>query len=353
MDSVRGTRAANRPIVPVPGGTFITREIEAQDDIIDGGLLPRRSILVVGGSSKIGKSIFGLNMSLCLVLGKPFLLQFPIPKRQRVLYIQAEISERSMQDRLVKMVEAEGIDQDILNDNLLLINHKGLKFDRGRDLKMVGEIVAHYKTDVMVIDPMYKFHSGDENQVRDITRFFDSLDSLVFDFNCSIALCHHFSKPSQNDKRYGAMQLRGSSAIFDYADSYVSLNRKSGNEPRNYVKATFELRNEEDPNPLYLYRNPDTLWYEVLGDESQSKISIHDVVTVLTDMGGQAKRQELLDKLNERTGVSKRRIGDVLIKAENLGKIKSAQVGGPGRPKVFFLPSWRRQSGEIFEEKHI
>lgn len=343
MDTVRrNARTANKPITPIPGGIFITKKIEAQDDIIEGGILQRKSIMVVGGISKQGKSIFVLNMGLSLATKKPFLLQFNIPNPQRVLYVQAEISERSMQKRLIKLAEAESISSDILNDNLVLINDKGIKLDRARDLKTIGQIVDHYKIDVLIIDPMYKFHSGDENKASDMTRFFDGLDTLVSDFNCSIVLVHHFGKPSQDNKRHGAMQLRGSIAIFDYADSYISLNRKSGNEPRNYIKATFELRNDEDPNPLYLYRNPDTLWYEVLGDQSQSKVTIHDVVTVLTDMGGQGKRQEVAERLKQRTGAGKRIIIDILVKAENLKKVLSDELPGQGRPKVLSLPGYQK-----------
>jgi len=236
------------------------------------------------------------------------------------------------------MIEAEPIEQDILNGNFMLINQKGIKLDRSRDLKAIGEIIGHYKSDVLIIDPMYKFHSGNENLVTDMTRLFDNLDQLISDHECSIVIVHHFGKPSTDQKREGAMQLRGSTTIFDYADSYISLNRKSGKEPRNYIKATFELRNDEDPDPLFLYRNPDSLWYEVLGDDSQAKVTVHDVVDVLSHNGNRLMQKELILKLKDKTGSGERTIKDAINKAEALKKVRSHTMSGKGKPKMVYLP---------------
>ena len=206
--------SVKKQIQPVRCGTFITQPIERPEPMIEGGILPRKSILVVGGISKAGKSIFVANLGLQIAAGLPFLGQFAIPKRRHVLYMQAEMSESSMQDRLTKMIKAQPIDHDILNQNFILINHKGIKLDDKSDLDRISGVIAQYGIEVVIIDPLYKFHRGDENRVDDMTRFFDNLDSLVMDHDCSIVIVHHFGKPNER-KKQGAQQLRGSSVIFD------------------------------------------------------------------------------------------------------------------------------------------
>ena len=98
------------------------KEFEEEDLIIESGILPKDSIMVVGGGSKIGKSVFVSNGGLDISIGNPFLGQFNVPTPQKVLYIQAEISQRSMQERLRKMINAKNLDKDILNENFFLIN---------------------------------------------------------------------------------------------------------------------------------------------------------------------------------------------------------------------------------------
>ena len=71
---------------------FVHRDIEHPDPLIEGGLLPKASVAVVGGISKLGKSIFVMNMGLSLASGQPFLGLFPVPQPRKVLYVQQEIS---------------------------------------------------------------------------------------------------------------------------------------------------------------------------------------------------------------------------------------------------------------------
>jgi archaellum biogenesis ATPase FlaH len=315
--------------------TFINETLETKQPIIDGGILPQNSIAIVGGISKQGKSIFVLNMAIQIAQGKPFLAQFNVPQPRRVIYLQAEISAQSMQSRLRKMLSA--IDYGLNNQRLFIVNQKGLKLDRPRDVAKVDETIKRYGANVLILDPLYKFHGGDENRVNDMTRLFDGLDRLITQHNISIVLVHHFGKPVEG--REGSTAFRGSSAITDYADSYLMLRRKSGDESRNYMKLSFELRNEEEPPTLIIYRNPETLWYEIMGVEGDGKVSIHDVVEALGELGGMINRQDsLIEALKEKTGASKNTIIEAIKEAERLKKILSAPGKGKGSPKTFYLP---------------
>lgn len=324
---------------------FVNKELEKKESIIEGGILPQNSIAIVGGISKIGKSILVSNMAVQMATAKPF-LQFNIPKPKKVIYLQAEISEQSMQNRLRKMLDS--IDYDIEPDMLFIVNRKNIKLNNPKDLRMVENLIKSKSADVLIIDPLYKFHSGDENKVNDMTRFFDRIDWLVAQNNISIVLVHHFGKPQEG--RDGATQFRGSSAIVDYGDSYLMLRRKSRDESRDYMKLSFELRNDEEPDTMILYRNSDTLWYEVQGVEGNKKVNVHDCIACLEEMGGITKSKEkLMEKIKERTGASEKTIKGALKEAERLKMIFTARAKGKGAPKICFLPSMKSRAEDMIE----
>jgi archaellum biogenesis ATPase FlaH len=324
--------------------TFIEEELDVKESIIEGGILPRDSIAMVGGISKLGKSIFVLNMAIQMAIAKPFLLQFNIPKPQKVIYLQAEISAHSMQDRLKKMLAVT--DSTPEKKMLYIVNQKGLKFDKEDDLAKVSDLIQECEANVLIVDPLYKFHSGDENAVKDMTRFFDGLDWIITQNNISIVVVHHFGKPQQG--KSGATQFRGSSTITDYADTYMMLNRKSNKETRNSVKLSFELRNEEAPETMILHRNPDTLWYLPTGAVGDSKVSNYTCVECLQQLGGVvANKDKLISAIKEKSKASDKTIKKTLDDAISSGKILTESGKGKGSPKICFLPDMRTKAEEL------
>jgi len=313
---------------------LLEKDFQGQEDgFVGGGLLPKASILVIGGQSKIGKSCLALHLAICLGAGKPFLLQFPIPDPVRVLFMQAEISERSLQDRVRKMFDT-GLEP--MPGNLIFCNEKGVKLDNRRHLDQVSFLIDHYRPEILMIDPLYKYHSRNEDKSSDMRSLFDNIDSLITKHGISVIICHHTVKPTEGSTREGAMSLRGSGTIFDYGDSYITLSRLSGKKSRLYMRAIFELRNEQDPDPLHLYRNPDTLLYEIIEQEGPGSVSVADVVSALSGLGGRALRDPFIKAVQERCGVSRRPARDAILKAETLRKIGSAYLEGKGKPKEYW-----------------
>ncbi|MBW2057761.1 MAG: AAA family ATPase [Deltaproteobacteria bacterium] len=313
---------------------LIGRDLPSTNPVIDSGILPERSVAVVGGVSKLGKSLFAVNMGLCIATGTPFLLQFNVPKRRRVVYLQGEISLASLQDRLRKMKNGGPWPEQ---GWFWQITKKGLRLNLDRDLAALSETLGRVSPEVLILDPLYKFHSLDENKAGDMTRLFSNLDRLIVDHNLALVIVHHHGKPVDG-RPEGSHQLRGSSAIADYGDTYLTLNRKSGKEPRSYLKLSFELRNDEDPDPLFLYRDPQSLWYEVLGEDSQGAVGIHDVVEALRNLGGRARRADLIRAVADRTGRSDKTAQRAIQKTHAVKKIVSQELKTQGRPVEYYLP---------------
>ena len=280
---------------------FIDRKIENPQPLIEGGILPQRGQLIIGGSSKRGKSVLADNLALDLVTATPFLGQFAIPKKRRGSIFQAEISEVSMQDRLQKMVRAMPIKPE--PGFLEVINKKGLNLNRTKDFDLIRGKIENHQSEFVMIDPMYRFHSGDENKSSEMKNFFSQTDQLTEKCGVAVILVHHFGKPTEFE-REGAQMLRGSSTIFDYGDSYLSLKRQSRNKPKEYITIAFELRNAEDPDSLYLWRNPETLWYEVQAVDSTSTVTDHDIISLIQSVNGEVMRSDLIKMIVDTFRVS-------------------------------------------------
>jgi hypothetical protein len=136
-------------------------------------------------------------------------------------------------------------------------------------------------------------------------KFFDVLDMWVDQYGISIIIVHHFGKPQKDSGRSGAQLLRGSSVIFDYADSYISLSNNH-KEDKRYVRAYFELRNEEDTNPVSLFRNSESLWYEIVDTGEGLKVTAAEIIKALEQFRGQVSSTILLTEVMDKTGASER-----------------------------------------------
>ncbi len=307
---------------------FMDKPITEQEEIIGCGLLPARSLLVASAYSKVGKSVLVSNLAICVAAGKPFLLQFPVPKRRRVLYFQMEISERSMQDRLQKMLR--WAQQEGLNPGSFfkLVNLPPLKVDNDDGIKAAMRIIRACEPEVVIWDPLYKLHSQDENKSYAMQRVLDKFDYLRSVFGIAQIIVHHHGKPSKDSGKEGFQMMRGSSVFDAFADSYLTLTRWKKNKPSNYQKLEFTLRNAEEPAPLVLYRNPDTLWYEILADsDDQGKLSVANVVNALMHLSGQASRQELSEYLIRTHAVSQRTINETFKEGVELDRIRKIPEG--------------------------
>ncbi len=311
---------------------FINSELPEREDLIGGGLLPKASIAVVGGQSKLGKSLFVTQMGIRLATGSNFLSKFPC-KKSRVLLIQQEISEFSMQKRLRKQLSK--FNPEDLEGNFHLVNTKGIKLDRRDGLKKVRETIREVRPDVLIMDPLYKFHFKEENSASDMRNVFDRVDELVSEFGLSVVIVHHHGKPSEF-KRKGAHQLRGSSVIFDYGDSYFVLNRKGGNESRSFIKLSFELRNAEEPPPMFLHRDPETLWYEVTSEDLAAKVSELDVVEAFQELEdkGVVEKRKLVNLVENKTEASSKTV-ERRLKDMDGGFFESFRGEGRGNP-IFY-----------------
>ena len=189
-------------------------------------------------------------------------------------------------------------------------------------------VIRACEPEVVIWDPLYKLHSQDENKSYAMQRVLDKFDHLRSVFDIAQIIVHHHGKPSKDSGKGGFQLMRGSSVFDAFADSYLTLTRWKKNRPSNYQKLEFTLRNAEEPEALVLYRNPDTLWYEILAEaDDQGKLSVSKLVNALMYLRGKASRQEVSDYLRKTHDVSQRTINETLKEALELHRIRKIPDG--------------------------
>ena len=64
----------------------------------------------------------------------------------------------------------------------------------------------------IIIDPIYKVITGDENSADQMAKFCNQFDKVCTELGCAVIYCHHHSKGRQGDKR--SMDRASGSGVF-------------------------------------------------------------------------------------------------------------------------------------------
>ena len=238
---------------PVELTALLDRTYPDDPGLVAGGLVVRRGLVVVGGGPKIGKTVLVSNLVLARAQRRPWLGYATTPGVS--LVAQAEIPEPELQKRVGLQIKDTGRPPA---GSVYFLTDRRIKLDRPDGLARLRALLDQVRPDLLVIDPLARFFSGDENSAKDMGALVAALDTLIQDYALTIIIVHHTGKGSL-EPREGGQRLRGSSALFGAADTVMLLDRDGEG-----FKLSFELRHGEEPAPLYLTRTK-TLWFVPAG----------------------------------------------------------------------------------------
>lgn len=173
------------------------------------GVLRQGHKMLIAGPSKAGKSFALIEMCIAIAEGQKW-LDWPCTQG-KVMYVNLELDRASCLHRF----------KDVYNE--LKITPKGLKnIDiwnlRGKSIpmdKLAPKLIRRAaKKDyiAIIIDPIYKIITGDENSADQMANFCNQFDKVCTELGCAVIYCHHHSKGSQGGKR--AMDRASGSGVF-------------------------------------------------------------------------------------------------------------------------------------------
>jgi KaiC/GvpD/RAD55 family RecA-like ATPase len=327
MSAATTPNASASPLRIIAASDLLKTEFPKSDDIIQ-GIMPEKSKAIISGPAKIGKTFFSFGLGIGLGCGKN-VMGFTIPRARRVLYCQAEMSERALQKRLVRMLASFPHDPELLRENLLLCNERSLKIQTAA-ARIEAAIAAH-KPEVLFFDPLYKYNIADENSTQEMGRFFDPLDNLIEKYGISTVLTHHHGKGTGEFLVTPAHANRGASTIADWPDSLLTLtfeDRKAG-----IVKLSYTSRNDEEPSPVALLRNSETLWFEPIPtyqckeEKNSPKMTLGDVTACTPIAPAAISYTDLWKALMARCGVCERTAKGGITFVATAGQIQKREDG--------------------------
>lgn len=173
------------------------------------GVLRQGHKMLIAGPSKAGKSFALIELCIALAEGIKW-LGFGCAQG-RVLYVNLELDRASCLHRFKDVYTT----MKVKPDNLSKIDIWNL---RGRSVPMdqlAPKLIrrAQKKNYIaIIIDPIYKVITGDENSADQMAKFCNQFDKVCTELGCAVIYCHHHSKGSQSGKR--SMDRASGSGVF-------------------------------------------------------------------------------------------------------------------------------------------
>lgn len=194
--------------------------------------------MIIAGPSKAGKSFALMELSVALAQGGKWLGRFQCHKC-KVLYINLEIDAPSADMRFRNIYEALQYSTDPQENpdinNIHVWNLRGHAQPLDKLAKQIitrAGMIPGIKA--IIIDPIYKVITGDENSAADMSEFCNYFDRIGAQTGASMIYCHHHSKGAQGNKKSidrasgSGVLTRDPDAILDLSE--IDLTQLEGKE---------------------------------------------------------------------------------------------------------------------------
>lgn len=173
------------------------------------GLLRQGHKMLLAGPSKAGKSYALIELTCAIAEGKKW-LNWSCAKG-RIMYVNLELDRASCLHRFKDVYSALGWEpKSIANIDVWNLRGKSVPMD-----KLAPKLIrraAKKNYIAIIIDPIYKVITGDENSADQMAHFCNQFDLVCYELNAAVIYCHHHSKGTQGQKR--SMDRASGSGVF-------------------------------------------------------------------------------------------------------------------------------------------
>lgn len=175
--------------------------------------------MLVAGPSKAGKSFLLMGLCIAIAEGKNWLGWQC--KKGKILYVNLELDHSSCLHRFKDVYDASGYKpENIANIDIWNLRGKAMPMD-----KLAPRLIrraAKKKYLAIVIDPIYKVITGDENSAAEMAKFCNQFDKICAELGTATIYCHHHSKGSQGQKK-AADRASGSGVFARDPDASIDI----------------------------------------------------------------------------------------------------------------------------------
>lgn len=198
---------------------------------------------VIGGAPKACKSWLGLDLAVSVASGTACLEHFPVDTPGSVVAYLAEDALHAVRDRVAQICNHRGL--ALADLHLHVITASSLRLDLERDRHALDQTLLTLKPRMLLLDPLVRLHSLDENSAADISGLLGFLRDLNRRLDLAIVLVHHMAKRARKDP---GQALRGSGDLHAWLDSACYLARRDD----QHLRLTVQHRSAPTPEPMLL-----------------------------------------------------------------------------------------------------
>ena len=203
------------------------------DSLID-GVLRQGHKMLLAGPSKAGKSFALIELCISIAEGKPWLERFNCAQG-KIMYINLELDRASCLHRFKDVYTALGYSPDNLK-NIDIWNLRGASVPMDKLAPKLIRRASKKGYIAVVLDPIYKVITGDENSADQMAKFCNQFDLVCRELGCAVIYCHHHSKGAQGGKR--SMDRASGSGVFARdPDAMLDMTEL---EPTEAIRAQLE-----------------------------------------------------------------------------------------------------------------
>ena len=255
------------------------------------GILRQGHKMLVAGPSKAGKSFTLIELCIAIAEGKKW-LNWQCAQG-KTLYVNLELDRPSCLHRFKDVYNALGIKpNNLTNIDIWNLRGKSIPMD-----KLAPKLIRRAsKKDyiAVVIDPIYKVITGDENSADQMANFCNQFDKICNELGTSVIYCHHHSKGSQGGKRSmdrasgSGVFARDPDALLDLIE--LDLNETHYKQLRNMsaCKCCVDYLRANKPELLNELSQDDVLSQSIMIDFCKSKFG-HDYYKELDMLVNEAR----------------------------------------------------------------
>ncbi|MEV2908596.1 AAA family ATPase [Paenibacillus larvae] len=234
------------------------------------GVLRQGHKMLMAGPSKAGKSFALIELSIAIAEGGKWMGWQCT--QGKVLYVNLELDRASCLHRFRDVYQALGLQPRNI-DKIDIWNLRGKSVPMDKLAPKLIRRAAKKNYIAVIIDPIYKVLTGDENSADQMAHFTNQFDKIATELGASVIYCHHHSKGSQGGKK--SMDRASGSGVFARdPDALIDLVE---------LEVTEALRNQEENKAicamyqrLFEQHNPSYLHEHVSQDDQLSAKAMED-----------------------------------------------------------------------------
>ena len=212
---------------------------ELAPPLID-GVLRQGHKMLVAGPSKAGKSFALIELCCAIAEGREW-LGFKCTQG-KIMYVNLELDRASCLHRFKDVYTTLGWAAKNLH-NIDVWNLRGKSIPMDKLAPKLIRRAAKKNYIAIVIDPIYKIITGDENSADQMAHFCNQFDKVCTELGCAVIYCHHHSKGAQGGKR--SMDRASGSGVFardpDALLDLIELDITDGIRKQQEDKAQCEI----------------------------------------------------------------------------------------------------------------